>query len=912
MIGRTIAHYRVTEKLGEGGMGEVYRARDERLNRDVALKVLPEAFANDADRLARFRREAQLLASLNHPNIAAIHGLEEADGVKALVLELVEGPTLAERIARGPIPLEEALEIARQVAEAVEEAHERGVTHRDLKPGNVKVTPEGKVKVLDFGLAKAFQDEAAEADISKSPTLTSPATQAGVILGTAAYMSPEQARGRPVDKRADVWAFGCVLYEMLTARQAFAGESVTDVIAAVVKTEPEWKALPAETPAPVHHLLRRCLEKDARRRLRDIGEARLLLEDFLAGRVEEPSGVVAAAVAPQAAWRRALPWGVAAVLALLAGLVAWAPWQSKPSPQPVRLRVEVSPEQPLNLGGTEVGGAAAVLSPDGSKLVFVAGSGSARRLYLRPLDQIEATPLSGTEGARAPFFSPDGQWIGFFTDDELKKVSVSGGAPLTLCETRVNRGGTWNREGIIVFALHTTTGLSRIAATGGLPEPITEPKEGERSHRWPWFLPDGKHVLFIVQEEGESYGDATIEAVNIETGERTAVHEGGTYPRYLPTGHLAFVRDGTLFAVPFDADRLEVTGVPAPLLEGISSSEAVDTGNGTGHYAFSEDGSLVYLTGAPLTADYSIVWADRKGETRPLVADLGFYLQVQFSPDSTRLAVTKIAPDPDIWVYEIEREVMTRLTFEGTNMFPVWSPDGRWIAFASDRHGGAMNLYVKRSDGAGEAIRLTESDNRQESFSFSPDQRFLAFHEIAPDKRRDVKILPLKGEDLSQPEPGEPQTFLSTPREEGAPVFSPDGRWIAHLSDESGPVEAYVRPFPGPGGKWQISTEGASVPYWTKGGREIVYRVGFQSKWMAVPISVRGDSLRPGRPTELFEGPFINRGVSGDYHVTPDGSRFIVFQRPEAQEEEQEAPTHVNLILNWFQEVRRLAPAGKN
>ncbi len=904
MIGRTIAHYRVTEKLGEGGMGEVYRARDERLNRDVALKVLPEAFAKDAERLARFRREAQLLASLNHPNIAAIYGLEEADGVRALVLELVEGPTLAERLASGPIPLDEALEIARQVAEALEEAHERGITHRDLKPGNVKVTPDGKVKVLDFGLAKAFEGEQAAVDLSKSPTLSQAATQAGVLLGTAAYMSPEQAKGRPVDRRADIWAFGVVLYEMLTGKQLFQGETVSDTLASVLKTEPDWRALPKETPAPIERLLRRCLEKEPRRRLQAIGEARLLLEDFLAGRVEEPAGVVTAAVAPQPAWRGILPWGVAAVLALLAGLAVWAPWQSKPSPQAVRLRVEISPEQPLDLGGGDVGGAAAVLSPDGSKLVYVAGSEAARRLYLRPLDQMEATALSGTEGARAPFFSPDGQWIGFFTGNELKKVSVSGGAPLTLCETQVNRGGTWNEDGTIVFAPHTTTGLSRISATGGTPKPITEPKEGERSHRWPWFLLDSKHVLFIVQEEGEDYDDATIEAVNIETGERTVIHEGGTYPRYLPTGHLTFVRDGTLFAAPFDAERLKVIGVPAPFLEGVSSS---DPGNGTAHYAFSHDGTLVYVSGAS-TRQWTLVWVDQAGNASPLLEEPRDYRFPRFSPTSARLAFQlaqeKGMATADIWIYDLQREVMTRFTFdEAADFAATWSPDGEWIVFASAR-GGALNLYRKRSDGTGDAERLTESNNLQAPFSFSPDGKSLLFSEENPETSWDILVLPLEGE-------RKPQVFLRTPFFEVFPVFSPDGRWVAYTSNESGRLEIYVRPYPGPGGKWQISDAGTtSGPRWSPDGRKLYYRA--DERMMVVPVSTGSAAFQAGKPRVLFDKRFLQIGPFPSYDLAPDGQRFVMLATRSTEEEGAASRTHLHFVFNWFAEVRRLAPVGKN
>ncbi|MEE9236055.1 MAG: protein kinase, partial [Candidatus Acidoferrales bacterium] len=657
-----LGHYKVLEPIGAGGMGEVYRARDERLNRDVAIKVLPEAFARDADRLARFQREAQLLASLNHPNIGSIYGLEEDDGISCLVLELIEGPTLAERIARGPLPLQEALKISRQMAEALEAAHDRGIIHRDLKPGNVKVTPEGMVKVLDFGLAKALEGEPAAVDVSKSPTLGAPASQVGILLGTAGYMSPEQAKGKPVDRRADIWAFGVVLVEMLTGKPLFEGETVSETLAAVMMREPDLSALPGDTPPPIRRLLTRCLQKDPRQRLQAIGEARIVMEDLLAGKVEEAVVPGAAAVIAQPAWRRLLPWGLLVVVAVGAATAVafWSPWQSEPVQQPMRLRVEISPENPLYVDL----GAAAALSPDGTKLAYVAGSGANRMLYLRTLEQYEGAPLSGTEGARSPFFSPDGQWIGFFTNNKLKKVSVAGGAPLTLCDTQQNRGGTWGPDDTIVFAPDITTGLSRVPASGGTPEPITERQQGERSHRWPSFLPDGQHVLFIGQRGGQDYDDASIEVLNLETGERKVVHEGGTYPRYLPTGHLAYIRDGTLFAAPFDLDRLEVTGTPAPVLQEVLSTPGGTSGTGAAQYAFSQNGLLVYLTGTPAVQKFPIVWVDRRGNVTPMVEDQRNYSMPRLSPDGTRLAlVIEEESSTDIWVYDIERGAMTRLTF---------------------------------------------------------------------------------------------------------------------------------------------------------------------------------------------------------------------------------------------------------
>jgi serine/threonine-protein kinase len=601
LIGKKISHYSVTAKLGEGGMGEVYRATDTKLGRDVALKVLPEAFASDAERMARFEREAQVLASLNHPNIASIYGLEEADGIRCLVLELVEGPTLAERIEKGPLPLEEALPLARQISEALEAAHERGVIHRDLKPANVKVTPEGTVKVLDFGLAKAFQGEETEEDVAKSPTMTAMATQAGIILGTAAYMSPEQAKGKPVDKRADIWAFGIVLFETLTGKQVFKGETVSETLAAVMMKDIGWGLLPADTPPPIHRLLRRCLDKDPKRRLRDIGEARVALEGYLADPststvVLEPGDIAATAAtaASQPAWLRWLPWAAAGVLGFGLLFSLWGLWHAtRPIIRPaIRLPVEMTAEEQIAVGSGIPGGATTnfAVSADGTRIAYVLESGGSRQLYVRSLDQTEGTALSGTEGAYGPFFSPDGEWVAFFANNTLKKVSVSGGAPLTLCDARNAKGGSWGPDDTIVFAPHVTVGLSRVPAAGGPPEAITEKAQGVRSHRWPQFLPGGRAVLFIVQPSGSSYDDSNIEVLNLEIGERKVIHQGGSYPRYLPSGHLVYAREGTLFGAPFDLDHLEMKGSPVPLLEGLMQGPSGDA-----HYAFSDTGTLLYL-----------------------------------------------------------------------------------------------------------------------------------------------------------------------------------------------------------------------------------------------------------------------------------------------------------------------------
>ena len=723
MIGKNIAHYRVTEMLGKGGMGVVYRATDTKLNRDVALKVLPEVFARDSDRMARFKREAHVLASLNHPNIASIYGLEESDGIHCLVLELVEGPTLAERIQEGAVPLEEALTIATQIAEALEAAHEKGVIHRDLKPANVKVTPEGMVKVLGFGLAKAMAEEATQADASHSRTGSIMPTHEGVILGTAGYMSPEQARGQEADKRADIWAFGVVLFEMLTGKRTFKGETTSDTLASILKLEPDWEALPSGTPVLIQRLLRRCLEKHRKRRLHDIADARIEIDEGLA----EPAGEVGLPVgisSPQPVWRRVLPWAVAGVLSFAFAVALWAPWRTKETP--MRLSVEIAPGESL---WTQQA-AAAVISPDGTRLAFVTTDGQGqRKLYLRPLDQLQANALSGTEGAANPFFSPDGEWIAFFSGNQLKKVSVSGGATVTICDAESNgRGGSWGEDGIIIFAPNAVVGLSRVSSAGGTPEDATtlDKEKGETSHRWPQFLPGGKSVLFTVRLGGT---DGNIDVQSLETGERKTVQQAGIYGRYLPTGHLVYISNQTLFAAPFDLGRLEVSGPSAPIVEDVQTSPLY----WSAQFDFSQTGTLVYLTGGGTASEVSIFWMDPEGKTEPLLPTPRDYENPSFSPDGKRLAVQiNEGSNVDLWVYELELETLSRLTFdEGQDGMPVWTPDGQRVAFTSDRGGGSWNLYWKRADGTGDAERLTESRSLQVPMAWSPDGKVLAFVEQA-------------------------------------------------------------------------------------------------------------------------------------------------------------------------------------
>jgi serine/threonine-protein kinase len=697
--GSRLGPYEVTALIGEGGMGKVWRAHHTGLERDDALKVLPDAFASDPDRLARFQREAKVLASLNHPNIAHVHGLEHADGVQALVMELVEGPTLADRIAQGPIPVDEALPIAKQIAEALEAAHEQGIIHRDLKPANIQVRPDGTVKVLDFGLAKALEPMTVEgADATASPTITSPAmmTGVGVLLGTAAYMSPEQAKGRPADKRSDLWAFGCVLYEMFAGTRPFGGEDVSDVLAEVIKGTVAWDALPSATPFSIRRLLRRCLSKDRRSRLSDAGTARLEIEEGIAEleTLASPSPPIEAA---RSGWQQVWPIAAAALGGAVAvASVVWvmaigAPREAAQRLLPVKVTSDLGTSASLtpNVGGN------LALSPDGSTLAFIGNLNpdvvtSPSLLFVRRLDELAATALAGTDGASAPFFSPDGQWIAFFAEGKLRKVATSGGAVVTLCDARVGRGGSWTSDGsAIVFQPAASGGQGsnglafRVAAAGGQPEPVTSRLEGELVHRWPQVLPGDRGVLYTANSTVGSNSDANLVVQPLPTGEPKVVHRGGYFGRYLASGHLVYFRDATLFAAPFDLDRLELTGRPVPVVEDIMSNLA----SGGGQLAVSDSGTLVYLPGeAAAGANLAPVqWMDRSGKRTPLRSVPAIWGDPRFSPDGRQLALTVAdGRQVDLWVYEWDRDILTRLTADGmTHVSPVWTADGSRIVFGS-------------------------------------------------------------------------------------------------------------------------------------------------------------------------------------------------------------------------------------
>jgi Tol biopolymer transport system component len=881
--GTHLGSYEVLAPIGSGGMGEVYQAHDTKLGRDVAIKVLPETFAHDPERLSRFQREAKMLASLNHPNIATIHGLEQSNGASYLVMELVPGETLQERIRRdGPVPVEEALGICRQLAEALEAAHEKGIIHRDLKPANVNVTPEGKVKVLDFGLAKAFAGDTADSNPSHSPTLSAVATMQGVIIGTAAYMSPEQARGKAVDKRADIWAFGCVLYELLTGKQAFQGETVTEILAAVLKGEPDWQVLPGTTPSNIRALLRHCLQKDVNRRIRDAADVRIEIEDAIAA----PSLGTTATAPANLGWRQAVVLGLAVlVAAVVAGL---AVWNLKPSPPPrpvTRTVITLPPGE--QLAGLDQ--PAVALSPDGSHLAYVAIRGGIQQLYLRAMDSLEARPIPGTEGVTNPFFSPDGQWLGFFASGKLKKVLVTGGAAITLVDAFLSRGASWGSQGMIAFAPTTNVALQQVSDAGGTPQPLTRLEKGEVSDRWPEFLPGGKALLFAAN----SSTNAQVAVQSVSTGQRRNLLQAGLNPRYAPSGHLVYAQAGTLMAVPFDPQRLTVTGAAVPVLEGVLQSNS-----GAAQYSLSATGSLVYVPGGVQPTQRRLVWVDRKGIEQPLPAPPHAYRFPRFSPDGQRVAVTIEEPEENVWIYDLARDTLTRLTFQGSvNLMGAWTPDGKRIAFDSNKE-GPQNLFWQRADGSGGLERLTTSEYTQAPNSWSPDGQLLAFVEITPTTGYDIWVLRLSDRKA--------QPFLRTQFNESAPRFSPDGRWLVYVSNESGRFEVYVQPYPGPGGKWQISTDGGTEPVWNRNGRELFYRNA--DKMMAVDIATQ-PGFTVGKPRMLFEGQHVPTPTTfPNYDVTADGQRFLMLK---ASEQAQAAPTQINVVLNWFEELKQKVPPGK-
>jgi len=868
MIGQALAHYRITAAIGAGGMGEVYRATDTKLGREVAIKVLSADVAGDADRLARFKREAQLLASLNHPNIAAIHGLEEAEGKPFLVLELVEGEDLATRLQRGAIPVEEAMAIARQIAEALEEAHEKGIVHRDLKPANVKITPEGKVKVLDFGLAKAYAGEAASgssADLSRSPTLAHSGTQAGVILGTAAYMSPEQARGKPVDKRADIWGFGVLLYEMLAGRRLFEGETVSDVLAAVLRGDVDWKALPSSAPGEMRRMLARCLERNPKDRLHDIADARIALDEVLRGDIEAVAG---APGAPRPSrWRAVLPWMVAALaVAGAIGVGVRSRSGRPPGPRPLTTFGILVPEQHfLPLSQSPL----IDISADGRTLLFVAEGKRPASIFRRPFDRMAIGRIEGSEGAEHPLLSPDGRSIAFFAGGMLRKISVEGGAPVALAEARAPRGASWAPDGSLVFSPLYNSSLWRVAAAGGTAVAATtlDTAKGERTHRWPQVLPDGRALLFTVGLAASpgDYEGSNIDAQRLDTGERRTVLRGARMARYTALGYLVYQRGKTLLAVRFDPVGLEPTGEPFTIQEGVGG----ETSSGAGYFSVSAGGAVAFVPESSIPKERVLVLVDRTGRETELAAPAAPFNHPRFSPDGQRLAFaigTGSAATDDVYVLELASQRMQRLTFDQGHGAPLWSSDGQRILFSNGRS-GETGIGIKAADGSGEAVMLQRSPDFLLADSWLSDGRRLAG--TSAEGSVDIFVLDTGAGGKRTP------LFANPSAGESAAAFSPDGRYVAYSSTETGTDEVFVETFPPGRGKWQVSTGGLN-PVWSRDGREL-YFVGGESL-MVVGVDTR-DVFRAGVPQALFTGPYDLRTVlQRNYDVGPDG-RFVLVKR---------------------------------
>ncbi len=897
--GTRLGPYEIQAPLGAGGMGEVWRARDTRLGREVAVKVLPEEVSGDPRALARFESEARAVAALSHPNILALHDVGKEGAVSFVVTELLEGETLREALAKGPLPVKKALDVGLQVAEGLAAAHGKGIVHRDVKPENVFLTKDGHAKLLDFGMARHDVTRHDPSD-TRSPTLAA-VSEKGVVLGTVAYMSPEQARGETVDFRSDQFSLGTVLYEMLTGKRPFVRDSAAETMTAIIREEPEpLTKLDPKLPAPLGWVVQQCLSKDPEERY---SSTRDLAKELQKLRTHLSEAVSAAEVSPgeTSRLRRRVSYWVFAAVAIAAVLGLFVGIRFVRSGSPPASPLIVSLSFPLDAEPAAVNHNPFVLSPDGRTLVYAGLTGGGTKLFIRQLDRNEIRPIPGTDGGYGafPFISPDGHEVGFFADGKLKKVALAGGAPIVLCDAPNGRGGSWGADGTIVFTPNARAGLWRISASGGEPRVVTTPDvaKGER-HYFPQVLPDGEHALFDLLD-GSMTSHAAV--VSLRTGEQRIVMKDSAYPRYLPTGHLVFTRPGTLFAVPFSLKRLEASGSPVPLLNDLVTNydftRAAD-------YAFSQEGTLVYVPTLQLRR--TLVWVDRRGVVERVPFPPAGYFEVALSPDGGRLAATIVEKGEKYSqvIGDLARGTLSRSPAEGNFQGLAWAPDGERVAFGFGPGRAVNGAFWMRADGSSPPERLTGDTALQQEFatSFSPDGSVLLLNvlnttDTSPANTGwDILLLPLNGERKLRP-------FLQTKFAEEAACFSPDGRWVAYSSDESGGSQVFVRPFPGPGPKWQISNEGGDEPHWSRGGRELFYRQG--ATMMVVDVETK-PTFRAGRPQALFVGRYYCYDVNC-YDVSPDGKRFLMIKEDPAEL----GPAHVNVVLNWFEEVKRRVAGAK-
>jgi Tol biopolymer transport system component/predicted Ser/Thr protein kinase len=888
--GRRLGPYEILSPIGAGGMGEVYEARDTRLERIVAIKVLPAHLADRAELRERFDREAKTIASLNHPHICTLFDTGHQDDIDFLVMEYIEGETLAQRLQKGPLPIQQVLQYAIEIADALDKAHRKGITHRDLKPGNIMLTKSG-TKLLDFGLAKLAQEAAPVTSVSQLPTLKSAVTAEGTILGTLQYMAPEQVEAKEVDARTDIFAFGAVVYEMATGEKAFEGKSSASVMAKIMETEPPSMAsLQPMTPQALDRVVKTCMAKEPNERWQTAGDLCRELKWI----AEQGQGTQAALPVPggiaKSGVRERLGWLVAAVAILVAVVLAAAVFYfRRPSAEVKAVHFTVAPPEKRTLPVIGLGPAFFSVSPDGSKVAFVGADATGRQqLWLRDFDSPTAQALPGTEDAWGPFWSPDSRFIAF-TAGSLKKVPATGGPAATITASPAEGGGTWNRDGVILFSTGPGSSILRVPSAGGSATPVTSLDASQQtlSHDWPYFLPDGKHFLYTIL--ASNLENSGIYVGSLDSKDTKLILKAYSSALYAPPGYLLFNRAGTLFAQSFDADRLELKGDAIPIAEGVQFNSA----NGKAAITVSANGVLAYRL-VPTAAQNKLVWVDRKGTEQPLAAPPHAFRNPRLSPDGQRVAVTIDELGTQEWLLDTKRGTLTRLTFEGSyNGALAWTPDGKRIAFASDR-AGPRNLFWQLADGSGGTERLATSDRQQVASSWSPDGQTLAFEQTDPGSGFDLFVYRLGDRKV--------ETFLQTRFNEIAPQFSPDGRWLAYVSDESGRNEVYVQPYPGPGGKWQISTEGGTEPVWARNG-ELFYRN--RDKMMAVATNTKAN-FSADTPKVLFDGQYATYNTMPAYDVTPDGQRFLLAKTVE------QGPQEISVVLNWTEELKQKVPTGKN